>query len=162
MSNATENPVRVWLQSLYDAHGYLTPELVRDAARDEDCPAHGLIFNADTADAAEAYYLDQAHKLIQRIRVRMIPQAEQAPKTLRKYVAVPGSEESAYVYRSIDDLVRYPDQLQLARNEAVRRLKQAEKSVEDLDALVEDSPGRKQTRKALTGIRTAREALAVA
>lgn len=161
MSNTAESPVRVWMQALYDENGYLTPELVRDAARDESSPAHGLVFNADVPEAAEAYYLEQAHKLIQRIRITHVSKSGER-EAKRLYLAVPGSEESAYVYKSIDDLVRYPDQLQLARNEAVRRLKQAEKSVEDLDALVEDSPGRKQTRKALTGIRTAREALAVA
>lgn len=158
MDGTGTSPLRTWLQSLYDQHGYLTPEIVRDAARPEDSPGHLAVFGMGVEEAAEAFYLIRAHKLIQSVRIVTIPQPEKEPVTLRAYHAVPGNDERTYVYRSVEDLVRQPDQLALARNEAKRRLNDAERSLQSLDALA-DEPERKRTRRALDGLRTAQEAL---
>lgn len=159
MDGTGASPVRAWLQSLYDQHGYLTPEIVREAARPEDSPGHLAVFGMGADEAAEAYYLIRAHKLIQSVRIVTVAQAKKEPVTVRAYHAVPGNDERTYVYRSVEDLIQHPDQMTLARNEARRRLNDAERSVESLEALAE-GPGKKQTRRALQSIRTAQQALA--
>jgi len=153
--------MRDWLQGLYDAHGYLTPEIVRDAARSDDSPGHVAVFGVDTEQAAEAHYLLRAHRLIQSVRIIRVDQPDTEPVTLRAYHAVPGSTDRTYVYRSVDDLAREPDQLALARNEAVRRLKDAERSIAALDLLSPDptDPTKPRTRRALRHVSAAQEAL---
>ena len=157
-----DSPLKAWLQSLYDEHGYLTPELVRDDARNPESPGHAAVFNVGAAEAAEAYYLQRAHQLIQRVRIIIKPQPARPPMQVRAYHAVPGGEESAYVYRSVDDLIRQPDQLQLARNEAMRRVRDAERSVEALDMLTIGTPSGPNTKRALDNLKNAREALTAA
>ena len=34
-----------WTLALYEEHGTLTPEIVKNAARPEDSPAHAYVFN---------------------------------------------------------------------------------------------------------------------
>ncbi|HXH79529.1 hypothetical protein [Nocardioides sp.] len=153
--------MRDWLQGLYDAHGYLTPEIVREAARDKKSPGHVAVFGMDAAQAAEAYYLLRAHKLIQSVRIIRVDQPDKEPVTLRAYHAVPGNAERSYVYRSADDLSREPDQLALARNEALRRLRDAERSITSLD-LLSPAPAQRQTRRALRHVSAAQEALGAA
>lgn len=161
MSKRDESAVKAWLQGIYNEHGYLTPEIVRDAARDESSPGHALVFNVSPSEAAEGYYLDQARRLIQRIRTD-IETPSQPSRKVRFYHSIPGQEESEYIYKSTDDLVKHPDQLELARNEAVRRLKQAESAVESLDAMLIGTDSGHKTRKALKGIRDARAEIAAA
>lgn len=64
MSVATE------LQSIYDANGALTPQLVVDKARTEDHPLHRH-FEWDDAKAGEAYRCGQAANLIRRVTIRL-------------------------------------------------------------------------------------------
>lgn len=161
MSERDDTAVKVWLQDIYNEHGYLTPEIVRDAARDETSPGHAIVFNVSPSEAAEGYYLDQARRMIQRIRI-VTETPGQSSRTVRFYHSIPGQEESEYIYKSVDDLVKHPDQLELARNEAVRRLKQAESAIESLDALVVGTASGQKTRKALKGIRDARAEIAAA
>mgnify|MGYP000294085338 CR=1 FL=1 len=157
-----QSAVKVWLQALYDENGYLTPEIVRDAARDPASPAHGIIFGTGVQEAAEAFYLIQAHRLIQRISIVRPAKEDKPPTKLRAYHAIPGGEESAYIYVSAEDLVQRPDQMELARNEAIRRMRDAERSIEALDELATGTPTGRKAKKALKGVRTAREELSAA
>lgn len=153
------SPVREWLQSLYDEHGYITPEIVREAARPEDSPGHLSVFGVGIEEAAEGFYLDRAHKLIQSVRIIRESRSDKEPVILRAYHAVPGNDEKKYVYKSINDLIAQPDQMELARNEAKRRLNDAERSLRSLDAIAV-GPAQKKTKRALTSIQTAQRALA--
>lgn len=159
MDGSGHSPVRSWLQALYDERGYLTPEIVREAARDEESPGHLAVFGVSVVEAAEGFYLDRAHKLIQSVRIITVPQDEREPVTLRAYHAVPGNSERSYVYRSIDDLAREPDQMELARNEAKRRLNGAESALRSLDAIAV-GPTSKRTKRAMKNIQAAQKAIA--
>jgi len=161
MDGTGSSPLRDWLQRLYDSHGYLTPEIVREAARSDESPGHVAVFGMDSEQAAEAYYLLRAHKLIQSVRIIRVEQPDKEPVTLRAYHAVPGNAERSYVYRSAEDLAREPDQLALARNEALRRLRDAERSIAALDLLAPVS-AKRQTRRALRHVSAAQEALGAA
>jgi hypothetical protein len=157
-----ESPLRQWTETLYKKYGFLSPALVMEAARPEDSPAHAYVFNATPGEAAEQYYLTRAHELIRRVRVQIVGKNEEAPRRVRFFHAVPGGEESQFEYHPLDVLVRQPDKLDLARNEAVRRLRDAERSVEDFDMLASDMQDNERTKKALAKVREARTELAEA
>ena len=148
-----------WMQALYDEHGRLTPEIVLEAARPPDSPAHGFVFGIDRNEAAERFYLDRAHRLIQTVRIE-VRRDEGKPKTVRAWHAVPGDDESRYVYLPLNELITRPDKLELARNEAIRRVRDAQRSVEDLDALITDRPVKRKTERAVKQIKRAQELLA--
>ena len=148
-----------WATGLYDAHGHLTPELVREAARPAASPAHGYVFNVPPGEAAEGYYLERAHKLIRQVKVVYAATPAAPARRLRLFHAVPG-DENAYEYLTIDDLVRRPDKLEAAKTEARRRLRTAEEAVEDLDALASGTADRRATARALRNVGSARQALA--
>jgi hypothetical protein len=160
MEISGESALRSWAEALYAEHGRLTPGIVLDAARPPDSPAHAHIFNASPGEAAEMYYLERAHALIRRIRVTVVTQPEQPPRRLRYYHAIPGGEDAAYEYHPLGVLLDQPDKLELARNEAMRRLKDAERAVEDFDVIVSDAKMSRKTKRALTAIRDARMVLA--
>lgn len=62
--------VREALQQIYDDHGRLTPKLVLDEARDPGHPLHSKVFDVDVPEAAERYYLESAHRLIQSVKIK--------------------------------------------------------------------------------------------
>lgn len=141
-----------WLQAIYDENGFLTPELVKEAARPEDSPAHSMIFNVPIGDAAEQFYLDRAHQLIQRVRVTMVSQSDGTPRRVRYFHAIPG-EESSFVYESLDVIRASPTKLDAARTQAMRRLRDAEHAIEDLDLIASTI----KTAKAVRAVKRARE-----
>lgn len=159
------SPLKRWMLDLYRAEGRLTPELVRDAARPADSPAHPHVFNAPPDEAAEAYYLERAHQLIRRVQVRIVAAADAPPRRVRFFHAIPG-DASVYTYVTVDDLIREPDKFAAARTEAVRRLREAEGALADLDLIAETAPTpppapqRQATKRALAAVREARAELA--
>lgn len=148
----------MWLQSLYDQHGYLTPEIVREAARPTESLGHLAVFGVGIAEAAEAFYLDRAHKLIQSVRLIQVPQDDKEPLSVRAFHGIPGEEPRSYIYVSTEDLARRPDQLQLARNEANRRIRDAERSLQSLESIAV-GPDVRRTRRAIKKIRSAQQDL---
>lgn len=150
MDEATN--LKAWLTSIYETNGYLTPELVKEAARPEDSPAHPWVFNVPEGEAAEAYYLSRAHELIRRVKVTIVAQNTSEPRRVRFFHAIPG-EETAYVYEPLSVIQQSPSKLDAARTEAMRRLRDAEHSVEDLDAIASTAA----TAKAVKSVRRARE-----
>lgn len=155
-----DSPLRDWMQELYDRHGMITPALVLEAARPDDSPAHAYVFGVPLGEAAEQFYLGRAHELIRRVKVQVIRNAEEPPRRVRFWHAIPGGPESAVEYHSIETLARQTDMLERARNEALRRLRDAERSVEDFDLIVDDIVQSRKTKRALTKVKQAREALA--
>jgi hypothetical protein len=109
------------------------PELVRESARSEDSPLHPYVFDKEVGAAAESYYLDNARRLIQSVRVTIIT-TDETPRRVRAYAAIPGTEKP-YVFVSVTTLMSDPVKLGAARIEALRRVSQAQESVNDLDAL---------------------------
>lgn len=150
--------LRDWTRGLYGQHGELTPEIVKEAARAPDSPAHGFVFHLAPAEAAEEWYTHRAHRLIQLVRVTYRPQPEAAPRRVRVWHAIVG-ENSATTYAPLDVILAHPDKLVEARAAAVKRLREAEAAVEELDAISTD---RMASSAALAAIRSASERLAAA
>lgn len=150
--------LRAWTLRLYEAHGTLTPEIVRDAARPEDSPAHSFVFNVSPAAAAEGFYLERAHRLIRIIKIEYRPTPEAAPRRVRVWHSVTGDEQ-ARLYEPLDVLMARPDKFAEAMKAAQRRVLEAQSAVEDLDVIATD---KKASSAALAAIRSAGEILMTA
>lgn len=87
------------LEAIRRRHGKLTPALVVEEARSESSPLHSMVFNKTVDEAAEAYYLDRAQRLIQIVRAKR-PDGTQS--SLRQYFSV--RREEGYVYERVEDL----------------------------------------------------------
>lgn len=90
------------LQSIYDNHGHLTPELVLDEARAEDHPLHTR-FEWDDAVAAERYRRDQAHELIQSVKISYA-EADGRRTEIRAFHAV--RKASGYSYEPAEQIAQ--------------------------------------------------------
>jgi len=154
-SSIIESTLAQLQQDNPDAFG---PELVLDAARPEDSPLHAFVFDREVSEAAEAYYLQRAHQLVQSIHVTIVSN-DQTPRRVRAYHAIPG-EAQPYVFVPVAVLMTDTIKLTAARTEAIRRVASAQDSVDDLDALTQ---GRSfLTKKAKARLAEAVEALAQA
>lgn len=147
--------LRDWLRGIYEEHGRLTPELVRDAARPEDSPGRPHVFGLAPADAAEAHYLSRAHDLIRRVKVTVVERGTDAPRRIRVWHAIPG-REARYEYEPLDALRSDPEKLAAARVEAVRRIAEAEGALADLDVVAAGTPGSASVAVAAGLVRRAR------
>ncbi len=146
------------LEELYAEHGELTPEIVRDAARPDDSPLHAFVYDRDGNDAAEAYYLERAHRLIQRCRVIVKESKDGPPRRVRVWWAVPS--ETGYLYEPHSVLVNVPDKAAAARQEAFRRVEQAQVAVDDLDLILIGFGGPTSgPKRASRALKRAKEAL---
>lgn len=88
--------LREELQSLYDARGKLTPEIVVEEASREDHPLHSR-FEWDDAVAGAKYRLEQAAKLIRSVRVVIDRGPKAKPLSVRAFHNVPSPERGSYV-----------------------------------------------------------------
>lgn len=84
------------LQSIYDQHGELTPDLVIQEARADDHPLHAR-FDWDDESAGEHWRKHQASELIRSVKVvyREATENEEA-RTVRAFHAVRGPRGHAY------------------------------------------------------------------
>jgi hypothetical protein len=70
----------------------LSPELVLDAARDEDHPLHAS-FEWDDSVAAEKYREEQAGRMIRASHyVTFLKEQDEEPVSVRTYISVPGGQ----------------------------------------------------------------------
>lgn len=148
------------LTDIYDRHGKLTPEIVREEARPADSPIHSYVFSKDVSDAAEEYYLERAHKLIQSVRVVVHRDAERTIAA-RAWLAVPGSEDR-YIYEPVAEVMSNEILREQARKEFERNLRSAEEALETFDLLCPNSSPSPPTEKARRALKTARRELAKA
>lgn len=156
MEEATTH--KEWITELLREHGYVTPMMVREAARPKDSPGHAFVFNVPPGEASELYYLERAHELLRRVKVKVNDPITQEPKVIRFFHAVPG-EQVPFMYVSVDTLRQQPDKLAAARAEALRRLKDAQHAVEDYD-IIAATVGNPKAGEASKLIRRAREVIA--
>lgn len=91
------------LQAIYDQHGTLTPELVVEAARPDNSPLHAYVFDKPPDQAAEAYYRERAHRLIQRVDV-LFTSSNGETRRVRAFHAVHSTE--GWVYEPLEAVVR--------------------------------------------------------
>jgi hypothetical protein len=95
--------LRDQLQTIYDTHGQLTPDIVLEEARPKGHPLHNRVFDKPKAEAAEAYYRERAHELIQEVRISYA-NATGKRDSVRAWIAVPG--ETGVVYEPTEKIVQ--------------------------------------------------------
>lgn len=111
------------MQAVYDEHGYLDPTLVVEVARPKGHPLHERVFDRTRASAAEAYYRDRAHRLIQSVKIVVREATEdEEERKIRRYHAIPS--ESGMVYKSAEDIAADPFARQLLLNSMEREWRQ--------------------------------------
>lgn len=94
--------LRDQLQSIYDARGRLTPEVVVDEAREPSHPLHSR-FEWDDSVAAEKWRHEQAHELITSVRVSY-KDAGGKPREIRQFHAI--RREQGHVYEPVENVLR--------------------------------------------------------
>lgn len=110
--------LRGQLQDVYDANGDLTPSLVVDAARDPSHPLHQR-FEWDDSVAGEAWRREQAHRLIQSVRVVYREATDkEGPRSVRAFHAVPTKNGHGYI--PVDQVQRDPLMTRLVLDEMQR------------------------------------------
>lgn len=95
--------LREELQRLQKTHGQLTPQIVLTAARSEKSPLH-MEFDWDDKVAGEQWRLDQAARLIKRVRVKFVDSTGEVQK-VRAYVSMPNDDGPGRTYRPVEDVV---------------------------------------------------------
>lgn len=100
--------LRDQLQGIYDQYGELTPRLVIAEAADPSHPLHDR-FEWDDEVAADAYRIDQAHRLIQRVKVTKV-EGDNAP-SVRAFQAV--RTDDGYKYEPSEKVAEDPFQRKL-------------------------------------------------
>lgn len=113
--------LRSEMEKIYNRHGHLTPEIVRDEARVESHPLHCAVFDRTPELAAEAYYLRRAHELITSLRVTYKPD-DKPEETIRLYHAV--RLEEGYAYHPADKIAQDPFQARLVLADMEREWRQ--------------------------------------
>jgi hypothetical protein len=94
--------LRDQLDGIYQKQGRLTPALVVDAARPKTSPLHAR-FEWNDKVAGEKHRREQAHELIQSVRVKYIQNDK--PKDIRAYTAVPRGDGIAPNYEPTEEIV---------------------------------------------------------
>jgi hypothetical protein len=95
--------LRTELQSIYDEHDHLTPDLLVQVARDKRHPLHDRVFDRPVKEAAEAYYRARAHELIVSVRITYRDADETGPeKSVRAFHAI--RTEKGHVYEPVEKI----------------------------------------------------------
>lgn len=108
--------LRDQLQTIYDRHRKLTPELVLNEARDPEHPLHHRFEWVDDV-AAEKWRRQQAHELITSVKVVYRDAAGQ-PHEMRQFHAV--RRETGHVFEPNEVIAEDPVTLRIVMAEAER------------------------------------------
>lgn len=96
------------LIAIREREGLLTPQVVLDTARDPNHPLHNR-FEWDDSVAAERYRLEQAHKLIVKVKIRIISDDPAADITIRAFQAVLNpATRSGFAYDPSEEVAQDP------------------------------------------------------
>jgi hypothetical protein len=94
------------LTGIYQQRGVLTPEVVVDEARPPTAPLHDR-FEWDDSTAAEAYRRDQAHQLIQSVKLPIVYRpSDGKPVKVRAFQAV--RTDQGNVYKPTEEVIQDP------------------------------------------------------
>lgn len=113
--------LREHLQAIYDKHGQLTPVLVLETARPEDHPLHSAVFPLTPDAAAEAWYLERAHELIQSVRI-VYSKTPKGDRSVRAWQPI--RTEAGYVYEPAQKIATDPFLRELLLRDMEREWKQ--------------------------------------
>lgn len=109
--------------------GYLTPQVVVDAARPKNHPLHDR-FEWNNSVAGEAWRRHQAHELIRSVRIEYT-KGEQ-PKDVRAFVALPREDSLQPTYEPTEAAMADPVQKQLILQQMEREWRTFKARYEDL------------------------------
>lgn len=109
--------LRDQLQVIRDTRGVLNPEVVVEEARSEAHPLHAR-FEWDDGVAGERWRLQQAHVLIQSVKITYTDRKGNS-KDIRAFQAV-RHEEGSYVYEPTEEVIHDPVLNELVRREMDR------------------------------------------
>lgn len=101
----TTSSLRDELQTIYDKHQQLTPELVVDEARDEAHPLHSR-FEWDNRLAGEAWRRTQAHELIRSVKIVYATSAAGVERSVRAFHAL--RRDKGHVYEPVEKIIADP------------------------------------------------------
>jgi hypothetical protein len=113
------------LQELCLRHGHLTPELVVAEATPKNHPLHGQ-FEWDNKQAGAKYRREQAHQLIQSVRLTTA-NTEGEAISVRKYHATVSEETGNYIYQPIETIIQDEElsgQLEMNMRQDLSRMKE--------------------------------------
>lgn len=113
--------LRDQLLAVRERHGELTPRALMEDARDPDHPLHFRVFDKPVEEAAEAYYLDNARRLIQVVKLPPQQDAKGNEYRLRAFQSV--RRESGHVYEPTEEIAQDPIVSQLLLMEMRREWK---------------------------------------
>jgi len=102
----TNETLRDILEEIYATRGSLTPAIVVEEARPRTHPLHEQVFHVSRTVAAELWYLERARDLIQRVRIKYVPQDDSGPMSIRAYHSVP--TDNGRVFESADRIAADP------------------------------------------------------
>ncbi len=113
------------LQELCLRHGYLTPELVVAEATPKNHPLHSH-FEWDNKVAGAKYRREQAHQLIQGVRLTLANN-KGAAVSIRKYHATVSEETGNYIYQPVETIAQdeqLSGQLEMNMRQDLARMKE--------------------------------------
>lgn len=96
------------LTKIYQQNGELTPRVLVEVARPTSHPLHSAVYDASPKLAAERYYLQRAHDLIQSVKVIYRDPKTSKRYDIRAFHAVPSGEDRTHVYKPTDEVLRDP------------------------------------------------------
>lgn len=113
--------LREQLQAVYDQHGKLTPDLVVEVARSKSSELHDRVFDRPVGEAAEAWYRQRAHDLIQSVKIVYREATDTEPELrIRAWHAVRAEGPDQYAYEPADKVAADPFTRQLVLRDMER------------------------------------------
>jgi hypothetical protein len=100
--------IRDELTKIYEHRGELTPKILVEEARSKKHPMHDLVYDVPVGLAAERYYLDRAHEIIQSVKVTYRDANTSKRYDIRAFHAIPSGEDRTHVYKPTDEVVNDP------------------------------------------------------
>lgn len=121
--------LRDQLQAVYDQRGQLTPSDVVDEARDPEHPLHPR-FEWDDSVAGERWRRQQAHELIQSVRISYKARTGEA-RDVRAFHAV--RSEKGHTYEPIEKVLQDDIMTKIVRADMEREWKALKRRYERFD-----------------------------
>lgn len=94
------------LNKIYQQRGELSPKIVVEVARKKDHPLHDIVFDVPPGQAAERYYLNRAHELIQSVKIAYRDPQSDKKIDVRAWHAI--ARGNSHVYRPTDEVLEDP------------------------------------------------------
>jgi len=114
--------LRTEIQSVYDKAGYLDPATLLKAATPKSSPLHKR-FDWDDKAAAHHWRLEQAHELIQSVRISYKDAGDQL-RDIRAFHALRAEASQSYTYEPAETIVNDPAMMAIVLRDMEREWQQ--------------------------------------